>query len=309
MTKNKRIIAVITITMNDNYKLKEWVHWYNEYKAEVDRFIIVDNNSTQDYRNQLYSSFPDAQIVELSYNGGCTGAYNEGIKRALSDVEVTHIALVGNDIRIEKGALTACANFLDSDERLGMVEPVLLNADSDIVCDFGCGISKYLTMQPEGVGKSVTELKESVRYCDCVTGGMNVSKREFYEKVGLQDDNLFMYSDEVDMGLRAAKCGFKLAVLSEAKSWHQHINPTKTGRRFPFSQYLIGRNKVYLAHKHFGVWRSFAVALYFASSCVKNYAKAIVRKDSSLITDANWQLIGIFKGLIGDMRPNKYSSM
>ena len=33
-----------------------------------------------------------------------------------------------------------------------------------------------------------------------------------------------MYSDEVDMGLRAKKLGVNLAVTTEAKAWHQHLN-------------------------------------------------------------------------------------
>ena len=45
-----------------------------------------------------------------------------------------------------------------------------------------------------------------------MSGGMNLGKREFYEKVGLQDEKLFMYSDEVDIGTRAKKLGFKMMI-------------------------------------------------------------------------------------------------
>lgn len=309
MERINRKIAVITITMNDNYKILEWKKWYSEYQKEIGCFIIVDNNSDLNYKRVLFDSFPEANIIELDHNAGCTGAYNEGIKFALLDKTITHIALVGNDIRLEQGAFNACAELLDSNDSLGMVAPVLLEANSDIVADFGCKISKKLTMQPYGVGVRVDNLVETIRYCDAVTGGINVSKREFYEKVGLQDDNLFMYSDEIDMGIRAKKNGYRLAVLRNAKSWHQHIHSTKTGRRHPFSKFLIGRNKVYLAKKHFGFGRAVFVALYFIAINIKVYTKGFLNNDRASIIDTKWQIIGVIKGLFGDMRPNKYSSM
>ena len=63
-------------------------------------------------------------------------------------------------------------------------------------------------------------------------------------------------SDEVDMGLRAKKLGVNLAVTTEAKAWHQHLNAGGGKHRMFYTSYLMGRNKVYLAKKHFGFWRS-----------------------------------------------------
>ena len=307
MEKNR--IAVISLTMNDHYKIKEWRKWFDEYKEDVDSFIIVDNNSENIFQEELRSIFPEATIIELGYNGGCTGAYNCGISKALSDKNITHIALVGNDIRLEKGALKKCVEILEENEVLGMVAPVLLNADSDIVGDYGCSISKNLTLIPYGIGMKYGQLGESFRYCDAVTGGMNVSKRSFYETVGLQDNKLFMYSDEVDMGIRAKKSGFALGVTKEAKSWHQHINPGGASKRLPFSSYLISRNKVYLARKHFGLLRAVQVFFVFVAKSFKGLCKSTIRRQFDWYKDYNWMLIGAAKGLFNDMRPNRYSSL
>lgn len=302
-------IAVISITMNDHYKINEWRRWFNEYKEEVNSLIIIDNNSELSYRNELKRIFPEAIIIELGFNGGCTIAYNCGIRKALSDKNITHIALIGNDIRLEKGALTKCVERLNNNPSLGMLAPVLLDADSDIVGDYGCAISNKLTMIPYGVGQPYSQLDCEFRYCDAVTGGMNVAKREFYEIVGLQDEKLFMYSDEVDMGLRAKLCGVRLGVTKDAKSWHQHVNPNGTTRRLPFSSYLIGRNKVYLARKHFGFFRAIYVFAMFVVNVVKGYVKCILRMQFERTKDYNWMFLGAIKGLFNDMRPNRYSSL
>lgn len=303
-------LAGVSITYNDGYKIKEWARWYEEYKDDLYKYIIVDNGSDPEFLKQVESLFNDATIIKRTTNGGCTGAYNDGIRKALEDPEVTHIALLGNDCRFKPGALTKCVELLDSDSELGMVAPVLLNADSDVVADFGCTINDDLTMNPYGVGQKVDELSQDIRYCEAVTGGMNVAKRSFYEtKVGLQDEKLFMYSDEVDMGLRARKAGVKMAVTKEALSWHQHINPPGNKRRHPFSNYLIARNKVYLGKKHFGVGRQFSIFNHFFFINLLLFIKNLVTFKGNQLIYHRWAMIGAWNGLTGNMKENKYSKM
>lgn len=303
-------IAGIIITFNDDYKFNEWCRWYEEYKDELYQLIIVDNGSNQDYIRQVEEYFKNAIIIKRTTNGGCTIAYNDGIRVALEDPKVTHIALIGNDIRLKAGALTKCVALLDSDNELGMVAPVLLNADSDIVADYGCSINQDLSMNPYGVGMRVQELNPAIRYCESVTGGMNVSKRSFYAaSVGLQDENLFMYSDEVDMGLRAKRAGVKMAVLKDAVAWHQHINPPGSKFRHPFSSYLIARNKVYLGKKHFGWRKQWAVFIHFLVYDMLSCVKILFTFKWRQLVYPRWSMIGAINGLRGDMRENRFSKI
>ena len=303
-------LAGVSITYNDGYKVKEWARWYQDYKNELYKLIIVDNGSNKEYIKEVESLFPEAILIKRTTNGGCTSAYNDGIKLALKDPEVTHIALVGNDIRLASGALTRCVELLESDSDLGMVAPVLLNADSDIVADYGCSINNDLSMNPYGVGMNVNDLSPEVRYCEAVTGGMNVSKRSFYETtVGFQDENLFMYSDEVDMGMRAKKAGVKMAVTKEALSWHQHINPPGNKRRHPFSNYLIARNKVYLGKKHFGIGKQISIFNHFFFINLLLWIKSLIAGNWSQLIYPRWSMIGAINGLVGNMKENKFSKL
>lgn len=303
-------IAAITITYNDEYKIKEWAHWYEEYKDELYKLIIVDNGSRLEYLHLVETIFKDATIIQRNTNGGCTSAYNDGIRKALEDDAVTHIALIGNDMRIEKGALKKCVELLESDTDLGMVAPVILNADSDIVANYGCSISQTLSMIQEGNGMKLSEIEDIYRICDAVAGGMNVSKRSFYESsVGLQDEKLFMYSDEVDMALRAKKAAVQMATTKEAVSWHQHINPPGNNRRHPFSNYLIARNKVYLGKKHFGTRKQLSIFGNFFFLSIFHFLKYLIRFKWDQLIYPYWTMIGAWNGLIGNMKENKYSKI
>jgi GT2 family glycosyltransferase len=301
-------IAAITITYNDDYKFEEWHEHYSEYKDELYLHIIVDNNSNNKYLKKVQETFTDSHIIKRNSNGGCTGAYNDGIKYALSVSEVDAVMLIGNDIRLKKGASTILYDRLFNDPKMGMISPILLTKDSMIAEDFGCNISKALIMQPFGCGVNVQSVNEGINYCEALTGGMNLAKREFYEKVGLQDDNLFMYSDEVDMGLRAMKKGFTMASISEAISWHQHINKdTNSNRRDPYTKYLAGRNKVYVAKKHFGILRVIYVFLFYVFGSIYKILINLIKGNFYQIKEYFWLIFGAVMGLLGNMKPNRFS--
>ena len=90
----------------------------------------------EEYASKLRTFFPCSKIIRRSSNGGCTYAYNDGIKVALADKNVDAILLIGNDIRLPAGELTKLYHFLYRDEGLGMVAPVVLKKDSEVIFVF-----------------------------------------------------------------------------------------------------------------------------------------------------------------------------
>jgi GT2 family glycosyltransferase len=264
-------VAAITITYNDEYKFNEWYQHYNQYRNDLYLHIIVDNGSGKNYLEKTKKAFSDSVIIERKTNGGCTNAYNDGIKYALDDPNVDAIMLIGNDMKLVDGAVPRLCEFLNSDSKYGMVAPILLAKDSDVVESFGCKINTMIMeLKHLGYSDNISNIKETFHIVDAVAGGMNLARREFYEQVGLQDPDLFMYYDEVDMGIRARKFGFKMAATKEVISWHQHINQYQERFRPLSCLYLSGRNNIYLAGKHFGFLRKLIVFGYnFCLSALK----------------------------------------
>jgi len=301
-------IAAIVTTYNDGYKLQEWVKHHQDYKDELYMHIIVDNCSDPEYLKEVEKVFTNSVILKRSTNGGCTAAYNDGIEYALRCPEVDAIMLIGNDIRLEKGGASILYDFLMSNEQYGMVSPILLEKDSDKILCFGCGILKSLSMELFNAGENINNVTINTREAKSLAGGMNLSKREFYEIVGLQDEKLFMYSDEVDMGIRARQRNFKMAVTKDVKSWHQHINErVQSDTRHPFCSYLIGRNKLYLANKHFNFSRILYVFLYYAIKVFMGCAISVVKLNKKAFKSNLWLFYGVINGLYGNMKHNKYS--
>jgi len=252
-------IAAITVTYNDDYKIKPWAEYFNEYKDEIYLNIIVDNGSRSEYIQTVERLFPESIIIKRTSNDGTTAAYNDGIRHALENSEIDSIMLIGNDIRFPSGNLSILHEILFSKEVYGIITPILLKKDSDIIDDYGSKITKMLYMEPEHTGETLNDSLPITKEVQSVTGGMNLAKREYYEVVGLQDEQLFMYSDEVDMGLRMAQTKFKAVITRKAIAWHQHISPNNSKSRQGYAEFFMRRNKIYLAYKHFGFQRAFYI--------------------------------------------------
>jgi len=303
-------VAVVVVTMNDGYKIEEWISHHKGYIKDVYLHIIVDNKSKESYKSTVKKFFPKSKIIYRSGNGGTTAAYNDGIKFALSDPKVDAIFLIANDIKLERGAIKKLSNIILKNN-CDMLAPIMLEKDSDIVSDYGDNIKKTLYLKPLCEGENLNDIpRNEYLFVEAVTGGVTLSTRKFYEKVGLQDEALFMYSDEVDMGLRAKKYGLNIAVTNKAVSWHQHINPPGSARRrHPFSAYLIGRNKVYLAYKHFGVMRVGYVFFAHLIIIVRGLTIGVIKMEKESVRYFSYMFLGVMNGLLKNMKENKYSFM
>lgn len=299
-------IAMITMTRNDDCRFREWKEHYEEYKGDLFLHIIVDNGSTEEYQKKLQETFSESTIIELGYNGGCTAAYNAGIKYALEKPEVDAISLLANDVRMLPGTLKTMYDILFSKAEYGMISPVSVKLnDSNLAAAFGEKINrKTMDLIVLNKGASVDTLPEII-LSETLPGGNNLAKRYFYEKVGLQDEKFFMYADEVDMGIRGERAGFKFVATTKARTWHMHINEPGKVNRNPMAAYLMGRNHIYLARKLFGRKEVFYTVFDRLKAASILFLSAIKHRKVKEEFNYAWAFTkGVFAGIRGDMKNN-----
>lgn len=300
-------IAGVSMTYNDGYKLKEWVSHYQTYKDQLECFVIVDNGSEKEYKEQLKASFPDAVIIERNTNGGCTAAYNDGIRYVLENTEIEAIAIIGNDIKVTTNCLPELYDYLFSDKQLGIVSSAILFKDSDKIDNYG-HVLKGFSVECCNRDESIGMIAEKRKYTDLVSGGFTMAKREFYLTAGLQDEALFMYCDELDTTFKARQYKYKIGVISNEYAWHWHIDDPVKKKRASASRYLISRNRIYLAKKYKG--KSTTIKQVFRGGVESPLAlslQAIKCRNKDYFNDAKYSFIGTIHGIIGKMYTNKYT--
>ena len=290
-------IAAITLTMNDYHVVDQWVKFSNQYVDAIYKHIIVHNTTNDDYEVLIKNNFSDAVIVKREVNGGTTGAYNTGIKEALKDIEVDAIMLIANDIKINSNSIIELYGLLKSDKNIGAVAPIMLENDDKTIVAYGENLTKDTGLDRLYHNQLLSpNLPETIE-CECLPGGMNMMKREVYEKVGLQDESLFMYCDENEYFMRLAKAGYKIMATSKALSSHCHIYTEGTQNDNSLAWFYINRNHLLVCRKY----RSFKITLRlflkrFFYSGVKQSIGFIIDKTPKKIY---YYYLGLMFGIIG----------
>ena len=72
--------------------------------------------------------------------------------------------------------------------------------------------------------------------------------REIFEKVGMFDENFFLYYEDADLSMRLKKQGFKIIYEPKAILWHK--NAVATGSGSPLQDYYITRNRLVFGFRY-----------------------------------------------------------
>ena len=245
----KRTIAIVTSSYNEPQKLLAWLSNYETYSSDIALHIIVDNGSESEYLGQVKRCFPTSTILVLPYNRGMIAAMNIGFAYAVQE-GADYIGSISQDMRLIPGSLLRLCQALESDSQLGIVSSVLLKGGtSNIIEEAGSDYNERLgnarkyhqgaIWDPSWVG---------VKDVKIVSGGMHLARRGVFEKVGFQDESLFMYADEWDFDWRVRQAGYGIGIVRDVAAWHEHLSPN--GRRAPWVYYLMSRNPILIMHKH-----------------------------------------------------------
>ena len=237
-------IATITLFCNEHFRIDDWVRYYEDYRDEITLHVIVNNGNKKD--NILLKHYFPNSLVLYSETNNLTASYNVGLKKILEYEEIDAVMQITNDIRFERGAITTMYKKLYEEESLAVIGPVILKKNSRIIESAGFKISGYWGSQKALYkGCSLDELNEEFINVSFVPGGVNMVKRNAYELIGFQDENIHMYCDEMDLYIRFDKIGLKEGILKRAIAWHQHVNRPGSCNRPLLATYLSCRNKIY----------------------------------------------------------------
>lgn len=223
-------ISVITVNRNTRELLAPLLNSVIETADGLSiELVLVDNGSTDGSVELVRQEFPDVKVIENGANLGFAAANNRGMDESKGRC----ILLVNTDVVVLPGALRAMWEFLQQDASVGVVGCRVLNPDGSLQLSgktfpdpvaalyIGLGIHKilpdnkitnryYLPIQSY-------ELRQEV---DHVSGSCMMINRAATEKVGLFDENFFLYCEDVDWCTRMRAGGFKVFYLPEAQVIH-----------------------------------------------------------------------------------------
>ncbi len=193
-----------------------------ESLAGVDT-VVVDNGSVDGSPEAVAERFPDVELIRAHVNLGFAAGNNVGIRRAL-DLGADWVVLVNNDATAApdlSGALAAAAaRHPDAGALAGKV---YVDEPPDRLWYAGGNFEPRLGYSGRvgGAGKRDDRSYAVEIDVDWGTGALLAVSREAIDRVGLLDEELFAYVEDVDWCLRIRSAGLRVVFVPSARAWHR----------------------------------------------------------------------------------------
>jgi GT2 family glycosyltransferase len=199
--------------------------------------ILVDNGSTDESVAMTRRDFPEVKILELGQNLGLTGAINRGIEQVQGEV----IVPLNNDTEVASHWAQALVDALQAHPEAGIVACKMLLFDwRDTLHSAGDGFGADGIPINRGVWQKDTGQFDGDVYIFGGCGGAVAYRREMLRDIGLFDEDLFMYLEDVDLNWRAQLAGYRVVFAPQAVVYH-HLSATGGG---VIASFYTGRNTI-----------------------------------------------------------------
>lgn len=264
-------LSIIIVNINNCKLLEECLTSIKKSTHKITyEVIVVDNASTDGSREMIRNKFPKVVLITNKENLGFSKANNLGLKI----YQGRYTMLLNNDTIVKESALDRMVEFMDNHPEAGACGAKLLNVDG--------------TIQRQGglLGKKFWQAKEPTTV-NFVLGAALLVRKEVIDQVGIMDDNLFFYNDDLDWCLSIRKAGYKIYFLPQAEIIHYggYSSKKKFTRRL-FVEGFIGG--LYFVRKHYGEFAFHSYRLILCL-CLSLCLPFLMTNQEKLL--AYWQII------------------
>ena len=240
----KSLISIVVLNYNAGELLLNCINSLKKSTYQNIEILVVDNISSDDSHTKCKKQFPDIKLIQNRKNLGYCGGNNVGIKEAKGEF----IVILNPDTIVEENWLDEMFNaFNEFGDGLYQPKIISLN-ESDIIQSTGNMIHVFGFGFARDKGKKIIEKKEEIEKIGYASGTCLFTTKKVLEKVGLLDEFLFLYHDDLDLGWRAAQIGINSYYVPKSKIFHAESYSLKwSAKKF----YWLERNRKYCLKTHY----------------------------------------------------------
>lgn len=245
-------VSIVVVNWNGKKFLKNCLDSLQKITYNATEIIVVDNNSTDGSGAFVKKYYPKVKIIENKKNYGYAGGANIGYKHASG----SHVLFLNNDTVVTPGFIESLLADFRKDPTIGCVQSQmrLLNDKSilEVVGDF---ISFTGFLYHYGYRKKANlEKYNRQKIIFSPKGASMIFPRSLLQKIGLFDEDFFIFFEETDLCFRVWLAGYK--VLYEPRSVIYHVSGGDTilSNKYNYEKriYLIFKNMNCSYIKNFG---------------------------------------------------------
>lgn len=179
----------------------------------VPRIVVVDNTPDDPGLPDVVARYPGVHLIAAPENLGFGAGNNLGIAWALARTDCEFVFLLNNDAWVEMDAILKLELALDRHPDAGIAAPKIVFSGRPQALWYGPGEVDWRLARgivPGYLGDSRSSSAQTPRYATFASGCAMLIRREALKKIGGFNPCFFMYEEDVELCLRAARHGYKL---------------------------------------------------------------------------------------------------
>lgn len=233
-------LSVIIVNYNVRFFLEQALHALYRSVTEYDyEIFVVDNHSTDDSFSMLVQQFPQVQVIANADNAGFSKANNQAIRIAKGE----YILLLNPDTVIREDTLQRCIAFMDAHPDAGGLGVKMFDGTGKFLPESKRGfpspwaafakMSGLARLFPDSRLFGQYHLsyldKDQTHEVDVLSGACMFLRKSVLDRIGLLDEDYFMYGEDIDISYRIKKAGYKNYYLAETSIIHFKGESTRKG--------------------------------------------------------------------------------
>ena len=211
-------LSVVIVSYNVSHYLLQCLDSLQRALRGIDgEVIVVDNHSRDNSVDLVHQAHPEVKVIENLHNLGFSKANNIALRQAKGE----YALLLNPDTIVADNTIRDCIAFLDLHPDAGAAGVMMLNADGTVAPESRRGVPTPLTSfyKLSGLCRMFPRSPRFGRYylghlpwqtpqqIDIVSGAFCMLRRSVLDKVGLLDEDYFMYGEDIDLSYRILKQG------------------------------------------------------------------------------------------------------
>ncbi|MDC0856989.1 glycosyltransferase family 2 protein, partial [Candidatus Nitrosopelagicus sp.] len=238
------LVSIIVLNYNAGQLLLNCVDSLKKSTYSNLEIIVVDNISSDGSQTKCKEKFPNIRLIQNKKNLGYCGGNNIGIKEAKGE----YIVILNPDTIIEPNCIE---ELISAQNKFGegLYQPKILSLNEENIVQstgnmlhiFGFGFAR-------DKGEKDVDGRTEIQKIGYASGTCLFTTRKVIERIGLLDEFLFLYHDDLDLGWRAAQIGINSYYVPKSKIFHVESYSLKwSAKKF----YWLERNRKYCLLTHY----------------------------------------------------------
>lgn len=222
MKSSKKNLNISIVNYNAGEYLLNCLESIEQVNNEANiQVFVIDNDSDDGSFEKAKEKFLDFKFIKNKENLGFGKAHNIALERFDSE----YILILNPDTKLQKGVLSKMLDFMDKNVGVGAATCKILLSDGKIDLTahrgFPTPLASFLYFLGDESLYHLTNrnLRQS-HEVDAISGSFFLTRKSVLDKVGLFDEDYFMYAEDIDLCFRIKQAGFKIMYVPEVSIIH-----------------------------------------------------------------------------------------